>query len=239
MVRIGVIGDRQPEYAPHAATDAAVAHASGANGTPAEAIWVATDEVLEAGTGAAETLASYDALIVAPGSPYKSQQGVLAAIEHARVNALPLLGTCGGFQHVVLEFARNVLGFADAEHAEYDPYASRLFVTPLSCSLAGKEMTVHIVEGSRAAAAYRRPTAVERYYCNFGLNLDYLDALVQAGLRVTGTDQDGEPRVIELPDHSFFVATLFVPQTSSSPASPHPLVLSLVEAAQARAGSVS
>ncbi len=97
---------------------------------------------------------------------------------------------------------------------------------------------MHIEEGSRAAAAYRRLTAVERYYCNFGLNLDYLDALVQAGLQVTGTDRDGEPRILELPDHPFFVATLFVPQTSSSATSPHPLVLALIEAAEARAGTV-
>lgn len=202
---------------------------------PAEAIWIGTEELAAAET--VDALEDYDALIVAPGSPYRSQHGALAAIEYARISDLPLLGTCGGFQHVVLEFARNVLGFADAEHAEYDPYGSLLFVTPLSCSLEGETMTVHIEDGSRSATAYRSTTAVEHYYCNFGLNPEYLDVLVQAGLRVTGTDQDGEPRVMELPGHRFFVATLFVPQTSSSPNSPHPLVLSLIEAAGARAGT--
>lgn len=230
MLRIGVVGDRRPDYPPHAATDSGVVHAVHANHLTGETVWIGTEEL--AGDHAAETLASFDGLIVAPGSPYRSQQGALAAIEYARVNDRPLLGTCGGFQHVVLEFARNVLGFSDAEHAEYDPYGSVLFVTPLSCSLAGKTMAVNIEDGSRAAAAYRSPTAPERYYCNFGLNLDYLDSLVRAGLQVTGTDQDGEPRILELPDHRFFVATLFVPQTSSTPASPHPLVRALVEAAE-------
>ncbi len=91
-------------------------------------------------------------------------------------------------------------------------------------------MTVQLKEGTWSAAAYRNTTATERYYCNFGLNLAYLGTLVQAGLVVSGTDQDGEPRILELPDHRFFVATLFVPQASSTPAYPHPLVVGLVSA---------
>ena len=227
VVRIGVIGDYESTNERHVATGAAVDHASQAQGLSAETVWVAT-EAVAAGRGQLE---AYDGLIIAPGSPYRSQQGALAAIEHARLHDVPLLGTCGGFQHVVLEFARNVLGFADAQHAEYDPYASRLFVTPLSCSVAGQTMTVHIKDGTRAAAAYASLTATEKYYCNFGLNPSYLDTIVQAGLQVSGTDQDGEPRILELPDRSFYVATLFVPQTSSTPSSPHPLIAALVAAA--------
>ncbi len=131
-----------------------------------------------------------------------------------------------------LEFARNVLGFADAEHAEYDPYASRLFVSPLECSVAGQRMTVHILADSQAARAYGRAIATEDYYCNFGLNLEYLEVITNAGLKVTGTDQDGEPRILELSQLSYFVATLFVPQTSSSVGRPHPLIRSFVSAAE-------
>jgi CTP synthase (UTP-ammonia lyase) len=94
-------------------------------------------------------------------------------------------------------------------------------------------MTVNIKEGTRAAAAYGARRATEKYYCNFGLNLAYLDMIVRAGLQVTGTDQDGEPRILELPDRQFFMATLFVPQTSSSPKSPHPIIVSLIAAAEA------
>lgn len=82
--------------------------------------------------------------------------GALTAIEHARVHDVALLGTCGGFQHVVLEFARNVVGLEDAQHAEYDPYASTLFITPLSCSLAGQIMTVHVKKTRRMSVCPRR-----------------------------------------------------------------------------------
>ena len=67
---------------------------------------------------------------------------------------MPVLGTCGGFQHIVLEIARDVLGYEDAEHAELNPGANRLFITPLSCSLKGQTMPVKLASGSLAARAY-------------------------------------------------------------------------------------
>ncbi|MHB1519442.1 MAG: CTP synthase C-terminal region-related (seleno)protein [Acidimicrobiales bacterium] len=228
MVRIGVIGDYDPANETHLATTAAVRHGAGNRAVPAQVTWIPTDEV---GDNAEEALARVDGLIIAPGSPYRSLTGALTAITHARTHDVPLLGTCGGFQHVVLEFARNVVGFRDAEHAEYDPYASTLFITPLSCSLAGQTMTVHITDHTRAASAYRDTAVTERYYCNFGLNPAYLDTIVQAGLVISGTDQDGEPRIIELPSLRFFVSTLFVPQVSSTATSPHPLLVAFIDAA--------
>jgi len=158
------------------------------------------------------------------------------AIGVARRGNVPLFGTCGGFQHVVLEYARHVLGFADAGHAEYDASASRLFITPLSCSLVGTTMAVQLQPGSRAALAYGATEATERYYCNFGLNPMHEDELIAGGLMVTGRDANGEARVVELPHHDFFVATLFVPQTSSTPEAPHPLIGAFVAAVQTHAG---
>jgi CTP synthase (UTP-ammonia lyase) len=233
MIRIGVVGDYQPANETHLSTTAAVQHAAAPAGLAAELTWVGTEQVSDDGAQAA--LHGFDGLIIAPGSPYQSLDGALAAIEHARLAGVPLLGTCAGFQHIVLEYARNVVGFEDAQHAEYDPYASTLFITPLSCSLAGQAMTVQLGEGTLAAQAYGRPAATERYYCDFGLNPAYLSELTKAGLTVSGTDQDGEPRILELPSHPFFVATLFVPQTSSAPAAPHPLLVALLDAAHARA----
>lgn len=104
------------------------------------------------------------------------------------------------------------------------PTPRRCSSPPLSCSLAGQTMTVHIKEGTQAASAYQRSTVSERYYCNFGLNPAYLNTIEQAGLTVSGTDRAGEPRILEPPAHHFFVATLFVPQTSSTPTCPHPLL---------------
>ncbi|HZD70317.1 MAG TPA: hypothetical protein VFA45_15890 [Actinomycetes bacterium] len=110
------------------------------------------------------------------------------------------------------------------DHAEVDPNASRLVVSGLACSLVGQTMDVRLVEGSLAHRAYGRASATERYYCQFGLNPEYLDALTASGFAVSGVDQDGEVRIVELPGHRFFVGTLFVPQTSSTPAAPHPLI---------------
>ena len=227
-ISVGVIGDFDAEFAPHAATNAALAHAGAALGVQVEVRWLDTAPLEDVNL---DELAAHDALWCAPGSPYRSLDGALRAIRFAREADRPFIGTCGGFQHVVLEYARNVLGFEDAQHAEYDPYASDLFITPLSCSLVGKTMSVHLAPGSRAAQFYRRGEATERYYCNFGLNPEHQERLDEAGLRVSGVDQDGEARVLELPELRFYVATLFVPQLTSSPDHPHPLITAYLDAA--------
>ncbi len=227
MIRIGVIGEHDPGNDTHVATDDALGHSATGLGVAVDATWVSTADL----TGPGDDVERFDGLLIAPGSPYRSLDGALRAIEHARRKDVPLLGTCGGLQHVVLELARNVLGIEDAQHAEYDPDASTLFITPLSCSLAGQTMDVGVRPGTRAAQAYGSATVTERYYCNFGLNPAYLDDLVSAGVCVSGTDELGEVRVIELPDHRFFLATLFVPQASSTLVRPHPLVTAFVAAA--------
>jgi CTP synthase (UTP-ammonia lyase) len=225
---IAIVGDHDPSSVTHRATDASLDHAAAALGVDLARRWVATPDFA---VNARRALAGASAAWIAPGSPYASMDGALAAIRLAREEGVPLIGTCGGFQHVVIEYARSVLGVADAQHAEYDPYASTLFVTELSCSLAGLTMRVRLEPGSRAAEAYGAADVEERYYCNFGLNPRYRALLHDGGLRVSGTDADGEVRVMEIPGHPFFVATLFVPQTSSSPGRPHPLVVAFVRAA--------
>lgn len=230
MIRVGIVGDYNPANEAHRATDAAFAHASAVVGSPAMGTWTGTDQLAGGGIGA---LAAFDCLLIAPGSPYISTDGALAAIRYAREADVPVLGTCGGFQHMVLEIARHILGYDDAGHAEIDPAGKRLVVTPLLCSLKGQVMRVQLVAGSVAAAAYGRTETTERYYCDFGLNPDYVSDLAGAGLVVSGTGPEGEPRVIEMPGLRFFVGSLFVPQTSSSPASPAPLVVALLAATRA------
>lgn len=126
------------------------------------------------------------------------------------------------------------MGIEDADHAESNPYASTLFITPLSCSLVGQTMEVRLQPGSRAAGAYGVERAMERYYCNFGLNPRYQEALKHAGLVVSGVDADGEVRIMELPSHPFFIGTLFVPQARSVRGQPHPMVLEFCRAAASR-----
>ena len=108
---------------------------------------------------------------------------------------------------------------------------SCLFITPLSCSLVGMTMEVSIKPGSRAAADYQAARSMEKFYCNFGLNPEYQEQLENGGLLVTGKDQNGEARIVELAKHPFFAGTLFVPQARSAAGNPHPLILEFCRAA--------
>jgi len=133
---------------------------------------------------------------------------------------------------VLVEYARNVLGAVAAEHAETSPEAADLVVTPLSCSLWGQEHPVILAPGSRAAALYGVESAVEDYFCSYGLSAGYRPRMEESGLRVSGVDEEGEPRIVELDGHPFFVATLFCSQTRSRAGEPHPLVAGFAEAAR-------
>ncbi|GAA3571802.1 CTP synthase [Nonomuraea rosea] len=226
-LNVAVVGDYDKTFAPHVATDDALRHAAAYLGAGVEIRWLAT-EPLEADLS---EVRAADVLWCAPGSPYRSMAGALAALRHGREQGVPTLGTCGGCQHMVIEYARHVLGFEDAQHAEYDPYASSLFVSELTCSLAGKTMPVALTPGSRAAALYGQTETEEQYYCNFGIDPARRQTLHDGGLLVTGVDADGEARVLEVPGHPYYLATLYVPQARSSPGSPHPLVIGLLRAA--------
>ncbi len=222
-IKIGIIGDYNANNPTHVATTNGIQHAADALGEPIETIWLATDRPQE--------LENFQGLLGSPGSPYRSMEGALAGIRYARENGVPFIGTCGGFQHLAIEYARNVMGFTDAAHAESDPYASCLFITPLSCSLVGRTMEVALKPGSKAALACRSTRSMEQFYCNFGLNPEYREQLEKHGLEITGWDQNDEVRTIELGSHPFFVGTLFVPQARSVAGNPHPLILEFCRAA--------
>jgi CTP synthase (UTP-ammonia lyase) len=219
---IAIIGDYDPAFAPHKATDAALEHAASALRFDIAPTWLSTASLDS--PHVLESLATFAGLWVAPGSPYQSMQGALRAIRFARENGVPLLGTCGGFQHIILEYARNVLDFADATHAEVDPYASKLFISRLACSLVGRALEISLQPGSLVARTYSTTSVTEQYYCNFGVNPDFAALLTSGDLAVVGSDAEGEVRVVELRKHRFFVGTLFVPQLRSQPKNPHPLV---------------
>ncbi|MBD2462183.1 CTP synthase [Oscillatoria sp. FACHB-1407] len=223
MSRIAILGEYDPTFEPHIATDRAIAHSSAQLGCEVEAEWISTPDCDRS------KLATYAGIWVAPGSPYRAMEKLLDVIRYARENQIPCLGTCGGFQHMILEYARNVLGFQEAQSQENDPYASHLFISKLDCSLAGREMQLTFTKGSQIATIYGSLTAVERYYCNFGVNPDYVPQLKSQSLQITGSDSEGEVRVIELPGHPFFIGTLFVPQARSTVELPHPIVTAFLK----------
>jgi CTP synthase (UTP-ammonia lyase) len=229
-LRLGIIGDYNPSAATHIVTDQAITHAAKALHLTVHVEWIETTRLTQA---AHEILRGFDAIWCAPGSPYRSMQGALEGIRFARDSHIPFLGTCAGFQHVVIEYARNVLGFADAQHAEYDPAASHLFINQLACSLAGKKMTIVLDPKSRAIGYYGRAEVMEQYYCRFGLNPHYQPLFKGGELKIAGYDTDGEARIVELADHPFFTATLFLPQLDSTLERPHPLITAFLQSALA------
>jgi CTP synthase (UTP-ammonia lyase) len=219
-MRIAIVGDYDPQNITHTATDRAFAQLS------ADADWIATPTLVEQPS----SLEGYQGVFIAPCVPCLSMEGALGAIRYARERDLPLLGTCGGFQLAVVEFARNRVGIAGADHAETNPDAEQLVVVPLACSLAGQQHPVEIEPGSLAAETYGSTTTTEPFFCSYGVSPDYREQLERAGMRISGFDRNDEPRIVELPDHRFFLATLYVPQANSRPDDPHPLLVGFLDA---------
>jgi len=146
-------------------------------------------------------LTDYSGLLINVGAPYQCMDGALSAIRYAREHGLPLLGTCSGFQHILVEFARNVLGIRDADHPGLNPDGTEFVLAPLSCGLTGQDRPVHIEPGTQVGDLYQTSETIEPFYCSYGLNVQYRDAFEQAGLRFSGRDADGVVRVLELPGH--------------------------------------
>jgi CTP synthase (UTP-ammonia lyase) len=232
VVPVALVGDFDPAVTAHRAIPEALRLSARRLGVEVRPEWVPTTAV----GAAAEALRGHAAVWCVPASPYASAAGALAAIRYARESSRPFLGTCGGFQHALLEYARNVLGYAAAEHAETAPEAAMPLIARLTCSLVEKSGRVRLADGSRLRAVYGAAEAGEEYHCNYGLNPAYERLLSDpGGLRVAARDPDGEVRAVELARHPFFIATLFQPERSGLRGVDHPLLNAFVEAARGHA----
>jgi len=227
-IRIGLIGDYHPDVTAHVAIPQAIALASRELTCSAETEWLPTRS-LEHDTK--QRLSGYDALWCVPASPYESMEGALRAIRFAREHAVPFLGTCGGSQHALIEYARHVLGLTEADHAESNPEAELPLIAPLACSLVEASATIFLKRDSRIAAIYGIVEIVEQYHCSFGLNPKYVSLFEQGNMHFTGHDIDGEVRVFELAGHPFFFGTLFQPERSALTGRVHPLIKAYLQAA--------
>jgi CTP synthase (UTP-ammonia lyase) len=218
-VTLAVVGDRDPGHQTHRALDAALA------GLPAdvEARWIASDA-----PELPEALDAAQAIWFAPGTPHRDPDAVLAALHRARTAGVPSLGTCGGFQLACIEIARNLLG-RPAAHQELDPGASDPFVAELGCSLLGARRTVTPVAGTRLAAVMGTAPFDGFHWCRFGLPDASVAVLERAGVVVGARAPDAGVEAIELPDHPFYVFTLFQPQVATTDP---PLLRALLSAAR-------
>src|SRR5271156_1239544 len=180
-VRIGILGDFNPDFRSHHATNDALQHAARKLQLKVESAWLPTPSLLE--PTAPATLDAFDGIWASPGSPYKSFDGMLKGIEFARVHDRPFLGTCGGFQYALIECARNVIGIRDATTAEEDPKAKNIVIYPVACAipnrdkngpkLSGKVNEIHLRPGSYLASFYGKEKVEEEFFCNYELNPEF------------------------------------------------------------------
>ena len=177
-------------------------------------------------------LADFDALWCVPYSPYRKAAAVIAAIEYARENELPFLGTCAGCQHAVLEYARNALGLSEADSIEDNPETTMPLITALQCRLSDESGALNLAAGSRLERIYQNRRIVEEYNCGFGINRDYLPRFADSDLSFCAFDDDGDARAIELQGHPFFIGTAFQPERSALHGEAHPLICAFLIAAE-------
>jgi CTP synthase (UTP-ammonia lyase) len=238
-VRIGILGDLDPKSRGYNAINDALQHCATKLKIKLDCQWIPTPSVLAPETK--KLLESFDGIWAAPGSPYKSFDGMLKGIEFARRRDWPFLGTCGGFQYALIECARNVVGIKDADTAENNSGSKNIVIYPVACAvsdrkkdapkLSGMVPEIRLRPGSYLQSFYMKDTATEEFFCNFEVNPDYEWAAMEAGFPVVARGAKGEIRAIESPTHRFYLATLYQPQFTSKPGKPHPLVLAFVQAA--------
>jgi CTP synthase (UTP-ammonia lyase) len=224
-LHIALVGDYSETVTAHIAIPKALELTSNFLNVNLEPHWLATETITDE-----KILEPFTAIWCVPASPYKSMQGALTAIRFARENQIPFLGTCGGYQHALLEFAHNVLNLKEADHAESNPDTVMPLVAPLSCALVETAASVTIKEGSRLAEIYKDSEVTEMYRCRYGLNPQYVSLFEHSGLAISVVDENNEPRAFELNDHPFFIGVGFQPERSGLKNEAHPLITAFVKA---------
>jgi CTP synthase len=208
--------------------------------------WVASDEC-QTEAGAQRSLSGVDAVLVPGGFGVRGIEGKLGALRWARERQVPTLGICLGLQCLVIEYARSVLGIADASSSEFDPQTPHPVIATMQEQKAFVEgagdlggtmrlglYAARLTEGSVVAAAYGRAEVHERHRHRYEVNNAYREQLEAAGLVFSGLSPDGSlVEFVELPAsvHPYYVATQAHPEFRSRPHRAHPLFAGLVGAA--------
>jgi CTP synthase (UTP-ammonia lyase) len=230
-VRIGLVGDFDPEVTAHRAIEKSFSLAVQPETSSAEPIWLSTERIVSRDKGPLEGFAGFWCV---PASPYRNTEGALWAIQFAREHNVPFLGTCGGFQHALLEYARNVLGLPHAEHCETNPDAALPLLTRLECSLVEASEKILVTEPGTFRDAYGADSGEEGFRCNYGLNPN-LEHLFKAGpMQIAARSVEGEARGFQLRGHRFFIGTLFQPERRALKGTLHPIVRAFVMACHER-----
>jgi CTP synthase (UTP-ammonia lyase) len=229
-LRIALIGDYNPSVIAHQAIPKALRLAASTGGVEIQPVWTHTSTI----TGHDGEFAGFDGIWCVPASPYANEDGAFAAIRFAREHGVPFLGTCAGFQHALIEFARNMGGIRAAAHQETAPDAAQLVITRLSCSLVEETEELLLASSGIVRRAYGVERITEGYHCNFGVNPKFEPLFLGNGFHAAARDLAGNLRAVELTTHPFFVATLFQHERRALRGENSPLVDAFVNAMATR-----
>ncbi len=188
-----------------------------------------------------EKLSGMDGVIIAPGFGHRGIDGKFVALKWCREHDIPTFGICLGMQCMVIEFARDVLGLADANSTEMEPNTPHnvidLMEDQKSVTAKGGTMRLGaydcvLAPGSRAAEAYGATEVKERHRHRFEFNNDYREQFEAAGMKCVGENPDTHlVEVVEIPGHRWFIGTQYHPEYSSTVLSPNPIFLDFIKAA--------
>jgi CTP synthase (UTP-ammonia lyase) len=227
-IRIALVGDFDERIRAHQAIPVALRLAGAQLARSVIADWVHTSKI---GSDPSRELDGYAGIWCVPGSPYANATGAIAAIRFARTSERPFLGTCGGFQHALLEYAQAEWDIDLPAHAEADPNAADPVIVPLECPLIDVADRIDFALTSRLATIYGVASTTEEYLCRYGLSPAYATRLESGPLRIAARDARGAVIGVEHATHPFFIATLFQPERAALKNHTPPLVSAFVSAA--------
>ncbi len=243
LVEIALVGKYVKLQDAYLSVHEALKHAGLHNGSAVRVRWVDAENMSYDET--AELLESVDGVLVPGGFGSRGWEGKILACRVARERRIPYLGICLGMHVAVSEFARHVVGLDGANSTEMDPETpypvidllpEQKGVEDLGGTMRLGAQAVEVGEGTRARELYREAVIFERHRHRYEVNNLYRDRLIDAGLVVSGTFEEGRlVEIVELPDHPWFVASQFHPEFKSRPTRPTPLFQGFVGAALARA----
>ena len=240
-VKIALVGKYVQLHDAYLSVAEALAHAGYENAVKIKILW--TDSETLTAENAAKVLGGADGVLVPGGFGGRGIEGKIEAVRYARENGVPFLGICLGMQVAAIEFARNVLGIADANSAEFAPEGEHSVIDIMPDQLGQKlggtmrlgAYPCKIAKNSLLFAAYGKREIFERHRHRFEFNNDYRAAFEAAGMRFCGTSPDGRlAEAVELPGKRFFLGVQFHPEFKSRPNAAHPVFREFVRAAAER-----
>lgn len=220
-VNICLLGDYSDQVLAHKAILASMEIAQNKYKDQFSYQWIQTCDIKQE---ISSQFSNFDAVWIVPASPYENTQGVLDALFYIRTHNIPFLGTCGGYQHALIEYAKNVLSIDDADHAETNPNAINPIIMPLSCSLIEKPEKITVIKDSLLYQIYADTEFEEQFHCSFGFNHNYLHKFESQSFKFSAFNLLNEVRAFELIAHPFYIGTSFQPERSAFKGILHPLV---------------